>query len=143
MEKIDLYIRIGEFILAIVASAIVTRILTIRQRVKQEKAKTDADNIENIKSIVNDVYQPIIDDLKHQVSELREEVREVRQENQRLKDENDELRDAIREINPDAVPCKRSVNAKNQPRGKNGRFTKEGDGEYDKGSDEGYDKEEK
>jgi len=124
MEKFDIAIRIGEFLIAIVGSAVITRILTIRQRVKQEKAKTDADNIENIKSIVNDVYQPIIDDLKRQVSELREEVREVRQENQRLKDENDELRDAIREISPDLVPSRRSVNAQNQPRGKDGRFEK-------------------
>ena len=127
MEKFDIAIKVGEFLIAIAGSALITRFLTIRQRVKQEKAKTDADNIENIKSIVNDVYQPIIDDLKKQVSELREEVREVRQENQRLKDENDELRDAIREINPDAVPSRRSVNAHNQPRGENGRFTKKED----------------
>ena len=134
MEKLDTIIRIVELILAVVASAIVTRILTIRQRVRQEtsaadKAETEvkADQIENIRKTMDEVYKPIIDDLKRQVSELREEVREVRQENQMLKDENDQLRDAIREISPDLVPSRRSVNASKQARGEDGRFVKKTD----------------
>ena len=80
---------------------------------------------------MDDVYKPIIEDLKRQVNELRDEVREVREENQRLKDENDQLRDAIREIDPNIVPSKRSVAAKRQaaemPRKTNGQFAKKGD----------------
>ena len=88
------------------------------------EAEAKADQIENIRKTMDDVYKPIIDDLKRQVSELRDEVREVRQENERLKDENDQLRDAIREIQPDLVPSKRSVNAQRQTRGSNGQFAK-------------------
>ena len=127
----ELLLRLAELFGTAVAASWVTRILTIRARVRQEKAGADkaetevrADQIENIRKTMDDVYKPIIDDLKRQVSELREEVREVREENERLKDENDQLRDAIREIQPDLVPSRRSINASNQPRLKNGQFTK-------------------
>ena len=113
------------------AASWLTRVLTIKARVRQEKAGADkaetevkADQIENIRKTMDDVYKPIIDDLKRQVSELRDEVREVREENERLKDENDQLRDAIREIDPNIVPSKRSVNAQRQQRGANGQFAK-------------------
>ena len=148
MEKIDTFARIVELAVAIVGSAIITRIITIRQRVRQAKSDADkaeaevkADQIENIRKTMDEVYKPIIDDLKRQVSELRDEVREVREENNRLKDENDELRDAIRELAPDAVPSRRSINAKNQRRNPDGTFAKEVRGDYDKqeGGD-GYDK---
>lgn len=128
-------IQIGELIGAAVLGGWISRVLTIRSRVRQEQAvaskaeaEVKADQIENIRKTMDDVYKPIIEDLKRQVNELRDEVREVREENQRLKDENDQLRDAIREIDPTIVPSKRSVNAKRQaaeqPRGTNGQFTK-------------------
>lgn len=113
------------------AASWLTRLLTIRARVRQEKAgaakaetEVKADQIENIRKTMDEVYKPIIDDLKRQVSELRNEVREVREENERLKDENDQLRDAIREIDPNIVPSRRSVNAQRQARGANGQFAK-------------------
>ena len=132
MENITPFIaRIVELVIAIVSSSVITRIITIRQRVRQEKSAADkaetevkSDQIENIRKTMDDVYKPIIDDLKRQVSELRDEVREVREENERLKDENDQLRDAIREIDPTIVPSKRSVNAQRQTRGANGQFAK-------------------
>lgn len=135
MEKLDIIWRIVEILVAVVGASVVTRILTVRERIKQEKAnsaKMDAeaktDQIDNIRKTMEEVYKPIIDDLKRQVAELRDEVREVREENERLKDENDQLRDAIREIDPSIVPSKRSVNASRQaaeqPRGSNGRFVK-------------------
>jgi len=132
MENITPFIaRIVELVIAIVSSSVITRTITIRQRVRQEKSAADkaetevkADQIENIRKTMDDVYKPIIDDLKRQVSELRDEVREVREENERLKDENDQLRDAIREIDPTIVPSKRSVNAQRQTRGANGQFAK-------------------
>ena len=127
----ELLLRLAELFGTAIAASWITRILTIRARVRQEQAGADkaetevrADQIENIRKTMDDVYKPIIDDLKRQVSELREEVREVREENERLKDENDQLRDAIREIQPDLVPSRRSINASNQPRLKNGQFTK-------------------
>ena len=124
-------VQAGELIGAAILGGWISRILTIRARVRQEdagaskaEAEAKADQIENIRKTMDDVYKPIIDDLKRQVSELRDEVREVREENERLKDENDQLRDAIREIQPDLVPSKRSVNAQRQTRGSNGQFAK-------------------
>lgn len=125
-------VQIIELVGAAVGGGWVSHLLTIRSRVRQEKAgaskaeaEAKADEIENIRKTMDAVYKPIIDDLKNQVSELRQEVKEVREENERLKDENDKLRDAIREIQPDLLPSKRSENARRQARGRNGQFTKE------------------
>lgn len=145
MEKLDIVWRIAELIIAIVGASIITRVLTIRARVRQEKADANkkeeevkTDQIENIKKIMDDLYQPMIDDLKVQVKELKSDVVEVKEENEslkkevaelkdenaRLKKENEELRDALREIRPDVVPSKRSINAQNQVRNNRGQFTK-------------------
>ena len=132
MENIMPFIvQAGELIGAAVLGGWISRILTIKARVRQEdagaskaEAEAKADQIDNLRKTMDDVYKPIIDDLKRQVSELRDEVREVREENERLKDENDQLRDAIREIDPTIVPSKRSVNAQRQARDANGQFAK-------------------
>ncbi len=114
-----------------IAAGWVSRVLTIRARVRQENAEAGkaeaglkSDEIENIRKTMDDVYKPIIEDLKHQIAELRQEVGEVRAENSQLKDENDQLRDALREIRPDLVPSKRSINAQNQARNELGQFVK-------------------
>ena len=124
-------IQIAELVGAAVGGGWISHLFSVRSKVRQEKAGADkaetevkADQIENIRKTMDDVYKPIIDDLKRQVSELRNEVREVREENERLKDENDQLRDAIREIDPNIVPSRRSVNAQRQARGANGQFAK-------------------
>lgn len=124
-------IQIAELVGAAVGGGWISHLFSVRSKVRQEKAGADkaetevkADQIENIRKTMDDVYKPIIDDLKRQVSELRDEVREVREENERLKDENDQLRDAIREIDPNIVPSRRSVNAQRQARGSNGQFAK-------------------
>ena len=145
MEKLDIVWRIAELVIAIVSASIITRVLTIRARVRQEKADANkkeeevkTDQIENIKKIFIDLYQPVIDDLENRLEgmgdkvdavenenkELKKEVAELREENGRLRRENEELRDALREIRPDVVPSKRSVNAKNQARGDKGQFIK-------------------
>ena len=145
MEKLDIIWRIAELVIAIVGASIITRVLTIRARVRQENADANkkdeevkTDQIENIKKIFIDLYQPVIDDLESRLSnmgdkvdavenenkELKKEVAELREENGRLREENEELRDALREIRPDVVPSKRSVNAKNQARGDKGQFIK-------------------
>jgi len=137
--------RILEFLLAATAGGILSRILTIRARVKAEnagaaqaEAEAKAIQIENIRKIVDEIYEPAFQNLKKTVQELRDEVSEVRkenndlrdeiraikEENEKLRSENENLRRAIREINPEVIPSKRSENAKNQPRGNNGQFTK-------------------
>lgn len=132
------YIQILELLGAAVGGGWITHLLTIRQRVRQEKAKTEADNIENVKNIVNDVYQPIIDNLRKQVQAATTEAAEARRqankamskvealeaENRELMRENAQLREAIREINPDLVPSKRGENGRNQRRAANGQFTR-------------------
>lgn len=124
-------IQIVELIGSAIVGGWVSRLLTIKSRVKQEEAGADkadaeakSDQIENIRKTMDEVYKPIIDDLKRQVTELRQEVKEVRDENQQLKDENDQLRDAIRELQPNILPSKRSENARKQAQGENGQFIK-------------------
>ena len=145
MEKLDLIYRIGELVIAVVGSAVVTRIITIRQRVRQEKSAADkaeaeakTDQIENIRKTMDEVYKPIIEDLRKTAADAMAEAGEARKradeamdkvealekENRELRRENAQLREAIREINPDLIPSQRGASATNQARGKNGRFVK-------------------
>jgi len=145
MEKFDSFYRIAELIIAIVTSAVITRIITIRQRVRQAKSDADkaetevkADQIENIRKTMDEVYKPIIEDLRKTAADAMAEASEARkvaaealdkveileQENRELRRENTQLRDAIREINPDLVLSKRGANASSQARGADGRFVK-------------------
>lgn len=132
MENVlPIVIQIGELVGAAVLGGWISRVLTIRSRVRQEnagagkaEAEAKASQIENIEALVEKVYKPTIEQLTNRVEKLQEEVNQLREDNNRLKDENDQLRDAIREIQPDLVPSRRSINATNQPRGKNGQFTK-------------------
>ena len=145
MEKFDSFYRIVELIIAIVTSAVITRIITIRQRVRQAKSDADkaeaevkTDQIENIRKTMDEVYKPIIEDLRKTAADAMAEASEARkvaaealdkveileQENRELRRENTQLRDAIREINPDLVPSKRGANASSQARGADGRFVK-------------------
>ena len=152
MEKLDIIVRVVELIIAVVGASLLTRILTIRERVKQEKSlsqkvaeEAKADSIENAKKVFIELYQPVLDDLEKRLERmgekvnsvesenesLKKEIAEVKEENARLKAENEEMRDALREIRPDIVPSRRSANAKRQsatqPRGNNGQFVKKED----------------
>ena len=152
MEKLDSIARIVELIVAIVGASVITRIITIRQRVRQEKAGADkaetevkSDQIENIRKTLEEVYKPIIEDLKKTAEEARQEASEARKtarealdkaealerENRELRRENAELRDAIRVLQPDLVPSRRSENASRQERGRKGQFVKEEPGNGD------------
>ena len=98
-------IQIAELVGAAVGGGWISHLFSVRSKVRQEKAGADkaetevkADQIENIRKTMDEVYKPIIDDLKRQVAELRDEVRDVREENERLKDENDQLRDDLRRL---------------------------------------------
>ncbi len=132
---------------AAVAASWITRILTIRAHVRQEKADADkkeeevkSDQIDNIERLVEKVYKPTIETLESQVKELRWEVTQLRQENARVIAENEELklqnkqyRKVILELRPDLIPEKitrRGENAKSQSRNPDGTFAKrnEGDG---------------
>ena len=124
-------VQIAELIGSAVVGGWVSRLLTIKSRVRQEgaqatKAESEAkkEQIEIIQKLVDDIYKPTIEDLKQDVRDLRVEVREVREENAKLKEENTQLRAAIREISPDLLPSKRGAYASSQRRGKNGQFVK-------------------
>ena len=124
MEKFGTIARIVELVLAVATSAIVTRIITIRQRVRQEKSAADkaetevrADQIENIEKLVEKVYKPTIETLTEQVNELRQRVDELEQE-------NGQLREALRKVNPEAVPSRRGANGKTAQRNPDGTFAK-------------------
>lgn len=131
-------IQIGELIGAAVLGGWISRALTIRSRVRQENAGADkaetevkAEQINNIEAIVAKVYQPTIDHLTKQVKRLTDEVEQLRGDNEakqleidQLKDENIAFRDIIRKLQPEALPSRRSENAKKQPRSENGQFVK-------------------
>ena len=148
MEKLDVIWRIVEILVAVVGASVLTRFLTIKERVKQEKSNSEkadaeakAEQIENVKKVFLDLYQPVIDDLERRLErmgdkvesveeengQLKKEMAELKEENSRLRKENEELRDALREIRPDVVPSRRSINAQNQTRNDRGQFVKKGE----------------
>lgn len=121
-----------------VAASWITRILTIRARVRQEKADADkkeeevkSDQIDNIEKMMQKAYTPIIEGLTKQVKQLQEKVDKLEQE----KDEKDQrideleqevrqLRAAMRGVFPEAVPSRRGENGKNALRNPDGTFAK-------------------
>ena len=148
MSAWDIIRFIVEILAVIVGGGWLIRLLTVKSHVKQEQAEADktveeakSSQIDNIKKIMDDLYQPMIDDLKVQVKELKGDVAEVKEENESLKKEvadlkdenarltkeNEELRNALREIRPDVVPSRRSINAQNQNRNEKGQFSKKED----------------
>lgn len=138
----ELLLRLAELFGTAIAASWITRILTIRARVRQEQAGADkaetevkADQIDNIERLVEKVYKPTIETLESQVKELRWEVTQLRQENARVIAENEELklqnkqyRKVILELRPDLIPEKitrRGVNGKSMQRNPDGTFAKE------------------
>jgi len=148
MEKLDIVWKILEIVGIIgagIAGGWIFTLITIKSKIKQEKADADkkeeevkSDQIENLKKVFMDLYQPVIDDLENRLKkmgdkvdtveqenvELKKRMAELEEENGRLRKENEELRDALREIRPDVVPSRRSINAQNQVRNNKGQFSK-------------------
>ncbi len=139
-------ITLFEMLGSAVAGGYVTHILSIRSRLRKEKAgaakaeaEVESDKIANLRKVIDDAYRPIIEDLQNQVEGFKTEVRELsgkvdrlQSENDTLREENRALRDAVRSINPDLVPSFLSIKAKNQPRGKSGQFVKKSADEVDR-----------
>lgn len=124
MEKLDIIIRIFELLGAAIIGGWMSRILTVKARVRTENAGADkaetevrADQIENIEKLVEKVYKPTIETLTAQVQSLQTRVDELEQE-------NIQLRAALREVSPESVPSRRGHNGKNAPRSGDGRFVK-------------------
>ena len=131
---------LGMFLSAVSAS-VLTRILTIRARVRQEKAgaakaetEVKADQIENIEKLVEKAYKPIIEDLTRQINALQEKVEKLENEkdaqNERIDEleaENRRLRAALRETCPESLHSLRGENGKTAPRSSDGRFVKRGE----------------
>ena len=124
---------------AAIAASWITRILTIRARVRQEnagaaKAETEvkADQIENIEKMMEKAYKPIIEDLTEQVQKLQKKVDELEadkdRQNRRIAEQEEEiyrLRSIIREVRPDLVQSRRGVNGKKAQRNPDGTFAKQ------------------
>ncbi len=129
-------IKIAELLGTAIAASWITRILTIRSRVRQENADADkaetavkADQIENLTAIINKVFDPIIDRLTGQVNELSAKVEKVEAENAALKEgqerllkenaalkaENQELRREVDRLNSQAL-------FRNTNRSRDGKF---------------------
>lgn len=124
--------------LSAVGASVLTRILTIRSRVRQEKAgaakaetEVKADQIENIEKMLQKAYTPIIDGLTEQINKLQEKVDKLEADKDRqeqrieeLENENRLLRAALREVCPDSVPSRRGENGKSARRNPDGTFAK-------------------
>lgn len=132
------YVQIFEMLGAAIAASWITRILTIRARVRQEnagaaKAETEvkADQIENIEKMMEKAYTPIVEGLTDQVNKLQEKVEKLEAEKDKqdqrideLEAENRQLRRALREVCPDSIPSRRGENGKKAQRNPDGTFAK-------------------
>jgi hypothetical protein len=136
------YIQILEMLGTAIAASWLTKILTIRARVRQEKAgaakaetEVKADQIDNIERLVEKAYKPTIETLENRVKKLSWEVEQLRAGNAKILSRNEELeaqnatyRKIILELRPDLIPerpDRRGENAKSQPRNPDGTFAKE------------------
>ena len=136
---------IFDILVIVIGGGWIIRLFTVKSHIKQEQsnaAKADAEaktnEIDNVKKIFEELYQPFLNDLENRLEkvqsnvesvekenkELKKRMAELEEENGRLRKENEELRDALREIRPDVVPSRRSINAQNQARNNKGQFTK-------------------
>lgn len=118
----DTIIKIAELLGAAIAASWITRILTIRSRVRQENADADkaetavkADQIDNLEATIKKVYDPIIERLTNQINQLSGEMERMRQENATLKAENQELRREVDRLNSQAL-------FRNTNRSRDGKF---------------------
>lgn len=135
------YIQILEMLGTAIAASWLTRILTIRSRVRQEKAgaakaetEVRADQIDNIERLVEKAYKPTIETLENRVKELSWEVEQLRAGNAKILARNEELeaqnatyRRIILELRPDLIPeriDRRGENGKTAPRDERGHFVK-------------------
>ena len=135
------YIQILEMLGTAIAASWLTRILTIRARVRQERAGADkaetevrADQIDNIERLVEKAYKPTIETLESRVKELSWEVEQLRAGNAKILARNEELeaqnatyRKIILELRPDLIPertDRRGANGKTAPRDEKGHFVK-------------------
>lgn len=125
-----------------------------RAKKRRDKAEVDkaeeeakASQIDNIRKTMDEVYKPIIDDLKKAISdarqdaekacarvnELEDKVDTLEKENRELRRENSALRDILNEIRPDVVASKRSESLKQRaasmPRSATGQFVKKEEAE--------------
>lgn len=153
MTTLEIIQFVIDALVVIIGGGWLIKLFTVKSHVKQEQAEAEKTveeakekQIENIKNIFIDLYQPVIDDLQNRLtkmgtkieevekenSDLKKEMADLKKENSRLRKENEELRDALREIRPDIMPSKRSINAQNQARGNHGQFVKKIEGNYDK-----------
>lgn len=132
------YIQILEMLGTAFAASWLTRLLTIRARVRQEKAgaakaetEVKADQIENIEKMLQKAYTPIIDGLTEQINKLQAKVdkleKEKDQKDQRIEElekEVKQLRQAVREVCPESIPSRRGENGRTALRDEKGHFVK-------------------
>lgn len=105
---------------------------------KKAVAEVEASEIENIRKTMEQVYQPLLEQLSKRVSELQVEVEEVRVENRQLRGENEELRRELADLRTKAM-------FRNTNRSRDGKFapakpTKDGYQTKEKSTKDNYQK---
>ena len=88
--------RIAEVIGVAIGSSWLTHILTVRSRVRKEKAdaakaetEVEADKIANLRKVIDDAYRPIIQDLKDEIADLKQKVEDQQVEMTEIKTKNE------------------------------------------------------
>ncbi|MBQ6762315.1 MAG: hypothetical protein IJP49_06145, partial [Bacteroidales bacterium] len=103
------YIQILEMLGTAITASWLTRILTIRARVRQENAaakkgetEVRADQIENIEKMMEKAYNPIIEGLTKQIKNLQEKV-------DKLEKEKDAKDQRIEELESEVLQLRKAI----------------------------------
>jgi maltodextrin utilization protein YvdJ len=113
-------------ILGALGGGLVTQLANWGINRKKGKQEVNAMEIDNIKEIVDSVYQPLIDQQNKRIKELELEVRELREERVRLRDEHQK---EIAKLQKQIIEITKALgmSATEHIRNSKGQFTKKDD----------------
>jgi len=111
-------------ILGVLGGGLITQIANWGINKKKGKNEVKAMEIDNIKEIVDSVYQPLIEQQNRRIKELELEVKELREERTRV---NDEHQKEIAKLQKQILDITRALGLKatNHVRNSKGQFTKQ------------------
>lgn len=111
------------YVLTALGGGGITQFFNWRANKKKANSEVSAMEIDNIKAIVDSVYQPLIEQQNKRIKELELEVKELREERTRL---NDEHQKEIAKLQKQILDITRALGLKatNHVRNSKGQFTK-------------------
>lgn len=111
------------YVLTALGGGGITQFFNWRANKKKVNSEVGAMEIDNIKAIVDSVYQPLIEQQNKRIKELELEVKDLREERTRL---NDEHQKEIAKLQKQILDITRALGLKatNHVRNSKGQFTK-------------------